>query len=43
MYQRALEGYEKALGPDHTQTLDTVKNLGVLYRNQDSIHEASQM
>jgi hypothetical protein len=28
MYQRALAGKEKALGPDHTSTLDTVDNLG---------------
>jgi ankyrin repeat protein len=28
---RALAGLEKALGPDHTLTLDTVNNLGVLY------------
>src|SRR5437773_7526126 len=34
MYQRALAGKEKALGPEHTSTLDTVNNLGVLYRNQ---------
>jgi hypothetical protein len=27
MYQRALVGYEKALGPDHTSTLSTVNNL----------------
>ena len=31
MYRRALDGYEKALGPDHTSTLDTVNNLGNLY------------
>lgn len=31
MYQRALAGREKALGPDHTSTLDTVNNLGLLY------------
>ena len=35
MYQRALQGYEKAWGPDHTSTLDTVNNLGLLYANQD--------
>jgi hypothetical protein len=29
-----LAGYEKALGPDHTTTLNTVKNLGDLYRDQ---------
>ena len=31
MYQRALKGYEKALGPEHTFTLDIVNNLGSLY------------
>jgi hypothetical protein len=31
MYQQALAGYEQALGPDHTSTLDTVYNLGKLY------------
>jgi hypothetical protein len=33
MYQRALQGYEKAWGLDHTSTLDTVNNLGNLYKN----------
>jgi hypothetical protein len=28
MYKRALLGYEKAWGPDHTETLDTVNKLG---------------
>jgi hypothetical protein len=31
MYQRALQGREKALGPEHTLTLSTVNNLGLLY------------
>jgi hypothetical protein len=31
MYQRALQGYERAWGPEHTWTLDTVNNLGLLY------------
>ena len=30
MYVRALDGYEKAWGPDHTSTLATVNNLGNL-------------
>ena len=34
MYLRALAGFEKAWGPDHTSTLDTVNNLGVLYQKQ---------
>ncbi|KAJ5726945.1 hypothetical protein N7493_005972 [Penicillium malachiteum] len=43
MYQRALAGREKALGPDHTSTLDTVNNLGNLYRNQGKLREAEEM
>lgn len=30
-YQRALKGYEKAWGPEHTETLGTVNNMGLLY------------
>jgi hypothetical protein len=26
-YQQALQGYEKAWGPEHTSTLNTVNNL----------------
>ena len=37
MYQRALQGYEKAWGPDHTSTLDTVNNLGLLYYSQGKL------
>lgn len=33
MLQRALTGHEKALGPDHTSTLNTVNKLGILYRH----------
>ena len=43
MYQRALEGYEKAWGPEHTSTLDTVNNLGNLYKNQGKMNEAKKM
>jgi hypothetical protein len=43
MYMRALAGYEKALGSDHTSTLDTVNNLGTLYGDQDKLAEAEQM
>ncbi|KAK3946626.1 P-loop containing nucleoside triphosphate hydrolase protein, partial [Pseudoneurospora amorphoporcata] len=43
MYQRALEGREKALGPDHTSTLDTVNNLGLLYSDQGRLKEAETM
>ncbi|KAH7009072.1 P-loop containing nucleoside triphosphate hydrolase protein [Microdochium trichocladiopsis] len=43
MYLRALDGYEKALGPDHTSTLDTVNNLGILYLRQGKLSEAEKM
>lgn len=43
MYQRALAGYEKALGPEHTSTLRTVNNLGLLYRDQGKRAEAEAM
>lgn len=34
MCVRALQGKEHALGPTHTSTLDTVNNVGDLYRGQ---------
>ncbi|KZL83407.1 kinesin light chain 1, partial [Colletotrichum incanum] len=43
MYVRALQGYEKALGPDHTSTLDSVECLGTLYSKQDRLKEAEAM
>ena len=43
MYQRALEGNEKACGPDHTSTLDTVNNLGLLYSHQGKLQAAEAM
>jgi len=43
IYQRALEGYEKALRRDHTSTLSTVNNLGLLYADQGKLGEAEKM
>jgi Tfp pilus assembly protein PilF len=43
MFQRALQGYEKAWGPEHTSTFDTVNNLGLLYANQGKMDEAEKM
>jgi tetratricopeptide (TPR) repeat protein len=43
MYLRALAGKEKALGPEHSSTLDTVNNLGILYRAQGKLAQAEQM
>jgi Tfp pilus assembly protein PilF len=43
MYQRALQGYEKAWGPEHTETIDTVNNLGLLYADLGRLDEAEKV
>ncbi|KAG9512227.1 purine and uridine phosphorylase, partial [Aureobasidium melanogenum] len=43
MYGRALVGYEKAFGLEHTSTLGTVNNLGILYADQGRLAEAEEM
>ncbi|EFY89220.1 kinesin light chain [Metarhizium acridum CQMa 102] len=43
MYSRALRGHEKARGPDHTSTLDTINNLGTLYADQGKLQKAERM
>ncbi|KAH7303005.1 hypothetical protein BKA65DRAFT_240068 [Rhexocercosporidium sp. MPI-PUGE-AT-0058] len=43
MYQRALQGKEKAWGLDHISTLRTVNNLGLLYKYQGKLDEAEKM
>jgi tetratricopeptide (TPR) repeat protein len=43
MYVRALKGYEKAWGAEHTSTLNTVNNLGLLYADQGKMAEAKTM
>lgn len=43
MYRRALDGKEKAWGPDHTSTLDTVNSLDLLYADQDKHSEAEKI
>ncbi|KAG4427552.1 hypothetical protein IFR05_016963, partial [Cadophora sp. M221] len=42
-FNRALQGCEEALGPDHTSTLSTVNNLGNLYADQGKLAEAEKM
>src|SRR6267378_4130575 len=37
MCQRALLGYEKACGPDHTSTLNVVDTFGLLYKYQGEL------
>ena len=43
MNQRALEGKDKAWGPEHTSTLDTVNTLGILYADQGKLAEAEKI
>jgi tetratricopeptide (TPR) repeat protein len=43
MFQRALQGYEKAWVQDHTPTLVTVNNLGAFYAAQGKLDEAEKM
>jgi tetratricopeptide (TPR) repeat protein len=43
VYQRALQGKEKAQGPDHPSTLGTVASLGRIYEKQGKLDEAEKM
>jgi tetratricopeptide (TPR) repeat protein len=43
MLVRALQGYEEALEPKHTSTLETVVNLSNLYKDQGELGEAEKM
>jgi tetratricopeptide (TPR) repeat protein len=43
MFQRALAGTEKALGSNHKWMLNTVYNIGTLYRAQGRLDEAEEL
>jgi hypothetical protein len=43
IFERALRGYEKALGTEHTLTLQTVSNIGNLYKDQGKLALAEQI
>lgn len=43
IFVRVLQSYDKALGPDHTETLEVANTLGVLYANQGRVQEAEGM
>jgi tetratricopeptide (TPR) repeat protein len=43
MYERALQGYEEALGPKSTLTSNIANNLNMLYANQGKHKEADAM
>jgi hypothetical protein len=43
MYQRALAGREKVLGPNHISVLDTVNDLGNLYAGQGELGDTEKI
>ena len=43
MYQRALDGYEKAWGPDHPSTLRTTNNLRLLNTSRGGYIEVGEI
>lgn len=43
MFKQALEGKEKAWGPEHASILETINNLGLLYAEQGNIVDAKAM
>jgi tetratricopeptide (TPR) repeat protein len=43
MWQQALQGYEKALGPDHTSTLNSLYCLAIVRKNQGKLDEAEKI
>ncbi|TEY63628.1 hypothetical protein BOTCAL_0153g00160 [Botryotinia calthae] len=43
MYQRVLQGYEKAWGLEDASTLGTVNNLGIIYKKQGKMTESEEM
>jgi Tfp pilus assembly protein PilF len=43
MLEQALQGREKALKAEHTLTLKTVNNLGLVYQDQGKLATAEQM
>ncbi len=40
MYRRMLKDKEKAWGPEHTSTLDTVNSMAILNEDHSKMHEA---
>ena len=43
MYERALAGFEKVLGPEHPFTLTMVDNLWDFYSRQGRLEDAEKM
>jgi tetratricopeptide (TPR) repeat protein len=43
MLRRALNGYKKVLGPEHSSTLDAFNSLGLVYEKLEKEAEALDM
>jgi len=43
IWKQALAGYEKALEPDHPNTLGVIQNLGLLYYGHGQVEEAEKI
>ncbi|KAF4932020.1 Nephrocystin-3 [Colletotrichum viniferum] len=43
MLEQAVQGSEKALGPDHRDTLTAVHNLGIVYAERGQLEDAKMM
>jgi hypothetical protein len=43
LHRRALEGYEKVLGPEHPHTLTSINNLGNVLKSQGKYEEAEAL
>ena len=43
MYEQALRGQERVLGPDHQDTLSTLYNLAAVHRDMGNLQEAKKM
>jgi len=43
LYEKALEGFERLVGPEHPSTVSVVNNLGTLLYTQQKLGDAQQM
>ena len=43
MYQQALKGSEKSLGPNHQSTLSVAQRLGEFYEKEGNLRRAEEM
>lgn len=43
IYEQALQSYEKALGLDHSSTLNSVNKMGLVYKDQGRLSDFETM